>query len=75
MKTNPIINTSSEMAQSLIAGTLAAEVLAMIAPHVKAGVTTDELDRLCHDYIVNVQKAIPGNVGYHGFRVGKGSTS
>jgi methionyl aminopeptidase len=39
----------------------------MIAPHVKAGVTTDELDRLCHDHIVGVQKAIPANVGYHGF--------
>ena len=67
MKTNVRINTQAEIAQSLIAGTLAAEVLAMITPHVKAGVTTDELDRLCHDYIINVQKAIPGNVGYHGF--------
>ena len=67
MKTNVPINTQAEIAQSLIAGTLAAEVLAMITPHVKAGVTTDELDRLCHDYIINVQKAIPGNVGYHGF--------
>ncbi|MBV7524657.1 type I methionyl aminopeptidase [Pseudomonas sp. PDM29] len=67
MKTNVPINTQAEIAQSLIAGTLAAEVLAMITHHVKAGVTTDELDRLCHDYIINVQKAIPGNVGYHGF--------
>ncbi|WP_458373368.1 type I methionyl aminopeptidase [Pseudomonas laurylsulfatiphila] len=67
MKANVPINTQAEIAQSLIAGTLAAEVLAMITPHVKAGVTTDELDRLCHDYIINVQKAIPGNVGYHGF--------
>jgi len=39
----------------------------MITPHVKAGVTTDQLDKICHDYIVNVQQAIPGNVGYHGF--------
>ncbi|MDD2034597.1 type I methionyl aminopeptidase [Pseudomonas sp. 39167] len=67
MKANVPINTQAEIAQSLIAGTLAAEVLAMIIPHVRAGVTTDELDRLCHDYIINVQKAIPGNVGYHGF--------
>ena len=67
MKTNVPINTQAEIAQSLIAGTLAAEVLAMITHHVKAGVTTDELDRLCHDYIINVLKAIPGNVGYHGF--------
>ncbi|MBM3107305.1 type I methionyl aminopeptidase [Pseudomonas sp. V1] len=67
MKASVPINTQAEIAQSLIAGTLAAEVLAMITPYVKAGVTTDELDRLCHDYIINVQKAIPGNVGYHGF--------
>ncbi|MGF6127843.1 methionyl aminopeptidase [Pseudomonas frederiksbergensis] len=39
----------------------------MIAPHVQAGVTTEELDRICHDYIVNVQKAIQGNVGYLGY--------
>ncbi|NWB84188.1 type I methionyl aminopeptidase [Pseudomonas gingeri] len=67
MKTNVKINTQAEIALSGAAGKLAAEVLAMITPHVKAGVTTDELDQLCHDYIVNVQKAIPGNVGYHGF--------
>ncbi|SEB81941.1 methionyl aminopeptidase [Pseudomonas mohnii] len=67
MKANVRINSLAEIAQSRAAGTLAAEVLAMITPHVKAGVTTNELDRLCHDYIVNVQKAIPGNIGYHGF--------
>lgn len=67
MRANVRINTPAEIAKSRAAGMLAAEVLAMIAPHVKAGVTTDELDRLCHDYIVNVQKAIPGNVGYLGY--------
>ena len=67
MKANIKLNTPAEIAQSRVAATLAAEVLAMITPHVQAGVTTDELDRLCHDYIVNVQNAIPGNVGYHGF--------
>ncbi|POA19246.1 type I methionyl aminopeptidase [Pseudomonas sp. FW300-N1A1] len=67
MKANVVIHNPAQIAQSATAGKLAAEVLAMITPHVKAGVTTDELDRLCHDYIVNVQKAIPGNVGYHGF--------
>lgn len=67
MKANVRINSLAEIAQSRAAGTLAAEVLAMITPHVKAGVTTNELDRLCHDYIVNVQKAIAGNIGYHGF--------
>ncbi len=50
-----------------IAGRLAADVLDMIAPHVQPGVTTDELDQLCHDYIVNTQQAIPANVGYNGF--------
>lgn len=57
----------AEIALSRAAGKLAAEVLSMIAPHVKPGVSTDELDALCHDYVVNVQKAIPANVGYHGF--------
>ena len=61
------LNSPAQIAQSRTAGMLAAEVLAMIVPHVKAGVTTDQLDKLCHDYIVNVQQAIPGNVGYHGF--------
>ncbi|MBC3205719.1 type I methionyl aminopeptidase [Pseudomonas sp. SWRI111] len=61
------LNTPAEIAKSRAAGKLAAQVLAMLVPHVKAGVTTDELDRLCNDYIVNVQKAVPANVGYHGF--------
>ena len=67
MRAHVVINTPAQIAQSKVAGMLAAEVLAMITPHVKAGVTTDQLDKICHDYIVNVQKAIPGNVGYHGF--------
>ncbi len=50
-----------------IAGRLAAEVLEMIEPYVKPGVSTGELDRICHDYIVNVQKAIPAPLNYHGF--------
>lgn len=50
-----------------IAGRLAGEVLQMIRPHVQAGITTDELDRICHDYIVNVQQAIPAPLNYHGF--------
>ena len=61
------INTPADIAQSRAAGKLAAEVLAMLVPHVKAGVTTDQLDQLCNDYIVNVQQAIPANVGYGGF--------
>jgi methionyl aminopeptidase len=39
----------------------------MIEPHVKAGITTDELDQICHDYIVNEQEAIPAPLNYHGF--------
>ena len=61
------LKTPEDLAQMRIAGRLAAEVLQVVAPHVKPGVTTAELDRICHDHIVNVQKAIPANVGYHGY--------
>ena len=61
------IKTPEQIEKMRIAGRLAAEVLEMIAPHVKSGVTTEELDRLCYEHIVNVQKAIPANVGYKGF--------
>ena len=49
------------------AGKLAAEVLEMIGDYIKPGVSTGELDKICNDYIVEVQKAIPANVGYRGF--------
>lgn len=62
-----IIKTPEEIAKMRVAGRLAAEVLEMIEPYVKAGITTDELDGICHDYIVNVQKAIPACLGYRGF--------
>ena len=61
------IKTPEEIEKMRVAGQLAADVLIMIAPHVKAGVTTDELNTLCHDYIVNVQQAIPAPLNYHGF--------
>ena len=61
------IKTADEIAKMRIAGKLAAEVLEMIAPYVVAGVTTDELDKLCHDYIVDVQQAIPAPLNYKGF--------
>ncbi|MCX7071515.1 MAG: type I methionyl aminopeptidase [Gammaproteobacteria bacterium] len=48
------------------AGKAAASVLTMIAPHVKAGVTTEELDRICHDYIVDTLKGVPAPLGYGG---------
>lgn len=46
---------------------LAQDVLVMIEPYVKAGVTTGELDRICHEYMVNVQGTIPAPLNYHGF--------
>ncbi len=61
------IKTPEEIEKMRVAGQLAADVLVMIAPHVKAGVTTDELNTLCHDYIVDVQQAIPAPLNYHGF--------
>ena len=53
------LKTPEDIAKMRVAGKLAAEVLEMIADYVKPGVTTEELDRICHDYIVNVQQAIP----------------
>jgi methionyl aminopeptidase len=61
------IKTPEEIEKMRVAGKLAADVLHMIRPHVKPGVTTGELDRICHDYIVNVQKAVPAPLNYHGF--------
>ena len=49
------------------AGRLAAEVLDLASTHIRPGVTTAELDALCHDHIVNVQQAIPAPLNYHGF--------
>ncbi|MDH5376995.1 MAG: type I methionyl aminopeptidase [Gammaproteobacteria bacterium] len=62
-----VIKTAEEIEKMRVAGRLAAEVLEMIGPHVEAGVTTNELDRICHDYIVNEQKAIPAPLNYKGF--------
>ena len=61
------IKTPADIEKMRIAGRMAAEVLEMIGPHVQPGVTTAELDKLCHDHIVNVQKAIPACLGYRGF--------
>ncbi len=61
------IKSPAEIEKMRIAGRLAAEVLEMIGPSIKVGVTTDELNQICHDYIVNVQKAIPAPLNYHGF--------
>jgi methionyl aminopeptidase len=61
------IKTPEEIEKMRVAGRLAAEVLDMIGPHVQAGITTNELDQICHDYIVNEQQAIPAPLNYHGF--------
>ncbi|TWI61554.1 methionyl aminopeptidase [Pseudoduganella lurida] len=62
-----LIKSPEQVELSRIAGQLAADVLTMIGPHVKPGVTTEYLDQLCNDYIVKVQQVIPANVGYAGF--------
>lgn len=61
------IKTTDEIDKMRVAGKLAAEVLEMIEPYIKAGITTGELDRICHEYIVNTQKAVPAPLNYHGF--------
>lgn len=61
------IKTETEIEKMRIAGRLAAEVLEMIEPHVVPGITTNELNNICHDYIVNVQNAIPAPLNYRGF--------
>lgn len=62
-----IIKNENEIEKMRVAGKLAAQVLEMIEPYVKAGITTEELDAICHDYIVNVQHAIPAPLNYRGF--------
>jgi methionine aminopeptidase type I len=61
------IKTADEQDKMRIAGRLAADVLDMITDYVKPGVTTGELDRICHDYITEVQDAIPAPLNYRGF--------
>lgn len=58
------INNTDDIAKMRIAGRLGSEVIDYITPFVVHGVTTDELDKLCHDYIVNVQQAIPAPLNY-----------
>lgn len=62
-----IIKTSEEIEKMRIAGQLAADVLTMIEPFIQIGVTTNELDKICHDYIIDVQHCIPAPLNYHGF--------
>jgi len=62
-----IIKTPEEIEKMRIAGKLAADVLEMIGEYVKPGVSTEKLNQICHDYIVDVQKAIPAPLNYKGF--------
>lgn len=64
MSSQVILKSAEEFAKMQVAGKLAADVLEMIAPHVRPGVTTGELDQLCHDFIVNEQQAIPAPLNY-----------
>jgi methionyl aminopeptidase len=66
-KSQITIKKSDEIEKMRVSGRLAAEVLEMITPYVKAGITTDELNQICHDYIVNTQKAIPAPLNYLGY--------
>ena len=58
------IKSESDIAGMRIAGRLASEVLDFLTPHVVVGVTTNELDKLAHDYITQVQGAIPAPLNY-----------
>jgi methionyl aminopeptidase len=61
------IKSPEAIAKMRVAGKLAAQVLEMIGTHVVPGITTNELNRICHEFIVNEQKAIPAPLNYHGF--------
>ena len=62
------LKTPDEIEKMRVAGKLAAEVLEIVAPYVKPGISTGELDQICYEHIVNVQKAIPANIGYSGYQ-------
>jgi len=62
-----VLKTAQEIEAMRVAGHLAAEVLRMIREHVRVGVTTGELDDICHAYITEEQKAIPAPLNYRGF--------
>lgn len=68
MKIHPLAKKREEISKARIAGHMAAQVLHMIGQYVKPGITTLELDNICHDYIVNELKATPANIGYMGYQ-------
>ena len=59
-----VLKTEADIEKMRVAGRLASEVLDYITPHVKTGVTTGKIDKLCHDYMTNVQGTIPATLGY-----------
>ncbi len=61
------LKTPEDIEKMRTAGQLAAEQLRMIAPHIQPGITTNELNQICHDYTINEQQAIPAPLNYHGF--------
>ncbi len=61
------IKSPEEQDKMRVAGRLAADVLDMIGDYVKPGITTEELDRICHDFITDVQQAVPAPLNYRGF--------
>lgn len=62
-----IIKSADDIEKMRVAGQLAAQVLVMIEPYVKEGVTTDELNTYCHEYITKEQNAIPAPLNYKGY--------
>jgi methionyl aminopeptidase len=67
VKMGIILKSKEEIEQMRVAGHLAGEVLRMIRPHVQPGITTGELDDICHEYITGHQNAIPAPLDYRGF--------
>jgi len=61
------IKSDEDIEKMRVAGRLTSEVLDIVTEHVRPGVTTDELDRICNEHIIEHQHAIPANVGYRGF--------
>jgi methionyl aminopeptidase len=62
-----LIKSPEEIAKIKVACKLAADVLIMITPYIKVGVTTEELNTICHNYMVNVQHTIPATLNYRGY--------
>ena len=65
--THVSIKTPEEIEKMRISGRLAADVLDMIEPHVQPGITTEELNTICHDYITDILDAVPAPLNYRGF--------